>query len=182
MTLTPLQVHAFVSFRLYLPWVFMSCWQDHCPPLKCHQFVVLAEWTSTSRLNPSLCRWHILYDMLSKWGDINFGISIWFCYVLMFHLGLSWSCLKIPLQNKGKYECQLLDWRSEELFEPQDDEESLSSANSFGNFTLHGVWKAAFHMWDKSLSSYLCRERLGNYDKDRLHPVTTLQLQLHRLS
>lgn len=77
-----------------------------------------------------------------------------------------------------------MDWRSEELFEPQDDEESLSSANSFGKFTLHGLWKAAFHMWDKSLSSYLCRveEGLANYVKDRLHPVATLQPQLHRLS
>lgn len=67
------------------------------------------------------------------------------------------------------------------VFEPQDDEESLSFANSFGKFTLHGLWTAAFRMWDKSLSSYLCRI-LANYVKDRLHPVATLQPQLHRLS
>lgn len=26
-----------------------------------------------------------------------------FCHVLVFHLGLVWGCIKIPLQNKGKY-------------------------------------------------------------------------------
>lgn len=77
-----------------------------------------------------------------------------------------------------------MDWRSEELFEPQDDEESLSSANSFGKFTLRGLWKAAFDMWDKSLSSYICRvgKGLANHVKDSLDPVTILQPQLHRLS
>lgn len=58
---------------------------------------------SISRQNPSLCCWHILCNILEEWGDMNGGIAIFYCHVLVFHLGLVWSCIKIPLQNKGKY-------------------------------------------------------------------------------
>lgn len=78
MTLTPPQVHPFASVRLCLLWFFMLCSQDHFPPLDFHQFVVLAEWTSTLRLNPSLCFWHILCNILEEWGAMNSGIPIWF--------------------------------------------------------------------------------------------------------
>lgn len=64
-TLTPPQVHPFASVRLCLPWFFVLCGQDDFTPSNFHQFVVL-EQTSIYRLNPRLCCWHILCNILEE--------------------------------------------------------------------------------------------------------------------
>lgn len=100
MTLTPPQVHPFASVRLCLPCFFVFCCQDHFLPLAFHQFVVSAEWASISRLNPSLCCWHILYNILEEWGDMNSGTPIWFLPCFDLSSGVILELYKDPVTKQ----------------------------------------------------------------------------------
>lgn len=98
-TLTPPQVHPFASVRLCLPWFFVLCGQDDFTPSNFHQFVVL-EQTSIYRLNPRLCCWHILCNILEEWSDMNSGIPIWVLPCFGISSGIILELYKDPVTKQ----------------------------------------------------------------------------------